>query len=107
MDVVYQQQQGLLYVLGFVATRDQPTELSLTIPEGVASDATGAVNAAASAALVYQPSAGSLGWLGDATSAAFGGTMVLSFATGLMGGGECQCRALASRRVEKKWLCMG
>lgn len=86
--MVYQQQQGLLYVLGFVATRDDPVELSITIPEGVATSADGASNAAAQATLAYQPTGGTLGWLGDASSIAFGGTMVLSFATGMMGG-EC------------------
>ena len=84
---MYQQQQGLLYVLGFVATRDQPTEVTLTVPEGVATDAGGAANAAARAVLAYQPAAASMGWVGAAGSAAFGGTMVLSFATGIMGGG--------------------
>ena len=87
VDVVYQQSQGLLYVLGFVATRDQPTDLSLTIPAGVATDASSAANAAAATALAYQPPSSGMGWLGDAGSAAFGGAMVLSFATGLMGAG--------------------
>lgn len=87
VDVVYQQAEGLLYVLGFVATRDQPAQLSLTIPAGAATDAGGATNAGATATLAYQPAASSPGWLGDVGSAAFGGTMVLSFATGLMGGG--------------------
>lgn len=85
---MYQQQAGLLYVLGFVATRDQPVELSITVPAGVATDAAGAANAAASATLAYQPASSSLGWLGTAGSAAFGGTMALSFATGILGGGE-------------------
>lgn len=86
--MVYQQQAGLLYVLGFVATRDQPTELTLTVPEGVATDGAGAANAAAATTLAYQPPDSSLGWLGTAGSAAFGGAMALSFATGIMGGGE-------------------
>lgn len=56
VDVVYQPGQGLLYVLGFVATRDQPTALQLTIPAGVATAAAdGAPNAQAVASLAYQP----------------------------------------------------
>jgi hypothetical protein len=47
----------------------------------------GAANAAAATALAYQPPSSGMGWLGDAGSAAFGGAMVLSFATGLMGAG--------------------
>ena len=90
MDVVYQQQAGLLYVLGFVAIRDQPVELSISVPAGVATDAAGATNAEASATLAYQPAASSLDWLGTAGSAAFGGTLVLSFATGILGGGELE-----------------
>lgn len=92
-DVVYQQQAGLLYVLGFVATRDQPVELSITVPAGVAADVGGAPNLAASSTLAYQPAASSLDWLGTAGSAAFGGTVALSFATGILGGGELE-RAL-------------
>ncbi|EFN57364.1 hypothetical protein CHLNCDRAFT_142743 [Chlorella variabilis] len=55
VDVVYQQSEGLLYVLGFVATRDDDVELSITIPAGAASDDAGALNAEASAAITYQP----------------------------------------------------
>lgn len=55
VDVVYQQMEGLLYVLGFVATRDAPVDLTLTIPAAVASDDAGATNAAAVAAITYQP----------------------------------------------------
>ena len=91
--MVYQQQAGLLYVLGFVATRDQPVELSITVPAGVAADVGGAPNLAASSTLAYQPAASSMGWLGTAGSAAFGGTVALSFATGILGGGELE-RAL-------------
>lgn len=88
MDVVYQQGAGLLYVLGFVATRDQPVQLSLSVPAGAATaaDGSGAANAEASATLAYQPASAAMGWLGTAASAAFGGTMALTFATGLMGG---------------------
>lgn len=56
VDVVYQPGQGLLYVLGFVATRDQPTTLQLTVPAGVATAAAdGAPNAEAVTTLAYQP----------------------------------------------------
>lgn len=56
VDVVYQPGQGLLYVLGFVAARDQPTTLQLTIPAGAATAAAdGAPNAEAAASLAYQP----------------------------------------------------
>ena len=56
---MYQPDQGLLHVLGFVPTRDQPGDLQLTIPAGVATAvADGATNAAVQATLAYQPASG-------------------------------------------------
>ena len=57
--MVYQQSQGLLYVLGFVASQDQPTPLYIRIPAGVATaSADGAPNAEAQLNLQYEPPAG-------------------------------------------------
>ena len=70
--MVYQQEQGLLYVLGFVATRDQPTDLKISIPAGAATDRDGTINAATQQSLVYQPHSGvqrSAAWGGAARAA--------------------------------------
>ncbi len=54
---MYQQSEGLLYVLGFVSDRTNGIQLTLSIPSGAASDGTGAVNAEANATITYQPPA--------------------------------------------------
>lgn len=98
VDVVYAQQAGQLHVLAYVPDVNATATVTLTVSPGVARDAAGATNAAASASVIYRQAASQGSAFGSAANLGFASSMAVSFGAAILSPGGAPA-ARAARRA--------